>query len=186
MTNPNQEPKQSELEVSVSPERKGFFSKIKDLGVRAVEQVVELTPGALAMAGEIVDKTKDEIEKRTPEIRGQVERIAGAVADKAVEGYDAVSDSAQEVWQRRDELITPATEFATKAYDEVIKPIGGDVLTAVGKEYGIEYNNKLKVSPTKFGRGILGIARNPVGALTGAARIAKKTATRSSAKMFVS
>lgn len=185
MTNPNQEPKQSELEVSVSPERKGLFSKIKDLGVRAVEQVVELTPGALARAGEIVDKTKDEIEKRTPEIRGQVERIASAVADKAVEGYDAVSDSAQEAWQKRDELITPATEFATKAYDEVIRPIGGDVLTAVGKEYGIEYDDKLKVSPIRFGRGVLGVVRNPLGALTKAASIAKKTAKRSSVKMFV-
>lgn len=178
MTNPNQQPNEPELatpavleQAPASPERKGFFNTIRNLGAQAVEQVVELTPGALAKAEEIIDKTKDEIEKRVPEALGQVEKGAGAVADKAVESYGAVS--------------TPATEFAKKAYREVIEPIGGDVLTAVGEEYGIEYEDKLKIRPIKLGRGVLRAVGNPVGALTKAARIATKTTKRSTVKMLV-
>ena len=194
MTDPEQQPDELELakpavieQAPVSPERKdGFFGAIRDLGALAVERVVEITPELISRAGEIVNSAKVEIASRAPEVREQVEKVAGLVVDKVGEGYDATVDGARDVLRRSGELAGPIADIAKDTYVEVVKPIGGDVLTALGKEYGVEYEEKLKVKPVKLGRAVLRAIRNPVTALAGAASIAKKTATRSSVKMFVS
>jgi len=197
MTNPNQLPNEPELstpaiieQAPVSPERKGFLKKsIRDFGAQALEQVMESAPGLIARAGEIVDSAKDEIIRRAPEVRGQVEKVAGIVVEKAVDGYDATVDGARDVLRRGGELASPVVDIAKDTYTEVVKPFAGDVLTAIGEEYGFDYDverkNKLKLRPIKFGRAAFSAIKNPAAALVGAVNIAKKTAKRSSVKMFV-
>jgi hypothetical protein len=196
MTNPNQlsnEPETKEPAIieraSDSPERKGFFRAIRDLGAQALDQAFESAPGLIARAGEMVDSAKDEIVRRTPEVRGQVEKIAGVVADKAIDGYDATVEGTRDVLRRGGELASPVVDIAKDTYVEVVKPIGSDVLTALGKEYGVDYDverdNKLKIRPIKFGRAVLRAIKNPATALASAASIASNTAKRSSVKMFV-
>ncbi|MEI6851126.1 MAG: hypothetical protein WCK26_04120 [Candidatus Saccharibacteria bacterium] len=195
MIDPNKDPISSETaettvdvveQVSDSPERRSLVDRLKVPMGRAAARASEIVSGTVAMAVEQAPIVGGVVKEHAERIASGVSDTASKASEKVVSGYEAASEGAQKAWDRRDVVIAPVVEAAGGAYTEIVKPIGGDVLTALGREYGIEYEDKLKIRPVKFGRAALRAFRNPAGAAVTALGIAKKAATSSSVKMFVS
>ncbi len=158
--------------ISDSPERESLLDRLRGPMGRHV----------LEMAGVVLSQAVESAN----EIKERAGVIAGNVSDKVIEGYDIVSDKAQEVWDEHGDQVI---DVAKNVYGEVVVPVAVDMLKEAGGQFGVEVKKgKLDIKVGKLARGAIRAWKNPtvlLGVAKDAAQVGIATAKKSAGKMVI-